>query len=188
MIRHILSLLFITFFLTGCATKIANEKEMITVLDINNKLKELENRIVKTEKKVDDFSVIARAWAKRESLEFPIEQTTKLFSTQAPQANVHQVNSNAIQAPKPKQNIDAFLFIKNLDKKQDDFKRTAFLLKRNAIVYNKKGEEVLLLRKDTVVESSFRVNKYFQLDGYYYNQNYYNPNTELFISEEAFLD
>jgi hypothetical protein len=185
---HYIILILMVFFFAGCATKTANEKEMITVLDINNKIKELENRIIKTEKRVDDFSVIARAWAKRESLDFPVKQTQELFSAQSTHTNVNMVNSNAIEAPVAQKNIDAYLFIKNLDKKQDDFKKTAFLIKRNSIVYNKNGEEVLLLREGSVVESSFRINKYFQLDGYYYDQNYYIPNVELFISEEAFLD
>lgn len=61
-------------------------------------------------------------------------------------------------------------------------------MKQNAIIYDKKAEEIMLLKKGTIIESSYRVNKYFLIDIYNVNKNYSIPTTELFISEEAFLD
>lgn len=175
----------IFLFLTGCASVKNNEEDMISVLDINKKIQELESRMIKTEKKVEEFSVIALAMAKKEKIEFPLDETSKISEIQT---NVEVVSVTKTMPLRPVQEIDSFLFIKNLDKKTYDFKRTPFEVKRNAIVYNKKGEEVLLLRKGTIVESSFRINKYFQIDAYNYNEDYHMPNTELFISEETFLE
>lgn len=171
--------------LAGCANKYGNEQEMISVLDVNKKIQELELRMSKTEKKVDEFSVIALAFAKKQNLEFPVDETSTTAQTRA---NVEIVNRNKKEPLTPTKELNSFLFITNLDKKTFDFPRTPFEVKRNAIVYNKKGEEVLLVRKGTIIESSFRINKYFQLDAYNYNGDYYMPNTELFISEEAFVD
>ncbi len=178
-------ILGVLFFLTGCANKYENEEAMISVLDVNKKILELEQRMNKTEKKVEEFSVIALAFAKKQNLEFPVDETSKIAQTKA---NVEIVNHNKKEPLTPTKELNSFLFITNLDKKTFDFPRTPFEVKRNAIVYNKKGEEVLLVRKGTIIESSFRINKYFQLDAYNYKGDYYMPNTELFISEEAFVD
>lgn len=183
--RKFLLMLGVIVFITGCTQKYGNEKEMISVLDINKKIQELELRVSKTEKRVEEFSVIAMALAKKEKMEFPVDETSKLAQTYA---SVEVVNREKRAPLLPTNQLDAFLFISNLDKKTYDFSRTPFEIKRNAIVYNKKGEEVLLVRKGTIVESSFRINKYFQIDAYNYNGDYYMPNIELFISEEAFLE
>lgn len=184
MIR-ILLILSLMLFVVGCTQKYGNEKEMISVLDINKKIQALELRVSKTEKRVEEFSVIALAIAKKEQMEFPVDETSKLAQTYA---SVEVVNKEKREPLLPTSQLDSFLFISNLDKKTYDFSRTPFEIKRNAIVYNKKGEEVLLLRKGTIVESSFRINKYFQIDAYNFSGDYYMPNTELFVSEEAFLE
>ena len=171
--------------LAGCASRNDNEKEMISVLDINKKIQDLESRMTATEKRVEEFSVIALAISKKEKMEFPVDETSKLAQTYI---SVEVVNSTKKEPLPPTKQLDSFLFIHNLDKKIYDFKRTPFEVKRNAIVYNKKGDEVLLLRKGTIVESSFRINKYFQIDAYNFKGDYYMPNTELFVSEEVFLD
>jgi hypothetical protein len=184
MTKKIVCFLVLILF-TGCASRGDNEKEMISVLDINKKIQELESRMTKTEKRVEEFSAIALALSKKEQMEFPIDETSKLAQTYI---SVEVVNRTKREPLVPTKQLDSFLFVNNLDKKIYDFKRTPFEVKRNAIVYNKKGDEVLLLRKGTIVESSFRINKYFQIDAYNFKGDYYMPNTELFLSEEVFLD
>lgn len=184
MMKNFIAFCILILF-TGCVDKYSNEQEMISVLDVNKKIQELELRMSKTEKRVEEFSVIALAFAKKQNLEFPVVETSKIAQTHA---NVEIVNHNKKEPLTPTQDLNSFLFISNLDKKTFDFPRTPFEVRRNAIVYNKKGEEVLLVRKGTIIESSFRINKYFQLDAYNYKGDYYMPNTELFISEEAFLE
>lgn len=177
-------LLILCVFFVGCAGSSNQQEDLINVLDINKKLQELENRIAKNEKRVDEFSVIATSWAKKEKVDFPVAENSKLASTYA---SVNIVNSVKREPLVPEKELEPYLFISHLDKKTFDFKRIPIELQRDAIVYNKKGEEVLLLRKSTIIESSYRVNKYFQIDAYNYNNDYHMPNIELFISEEAFL-
>lgn len=171
-------------FFVGCAGVNNQQEDLISILDVNKKIQELENRIARNEKRVDEFSVIATSWAKKEKIDFPVDENSKLASTYA---SVNVVNSVKREPLLPQTELEPYLFITHLDKKTFDFKRIPIELKRDAIVYNKKGEEVLLLRKSTIIESSYRVNKYFQIDAYNYKNDYYMPNIELFISEEAFL-
>ncbi|QOG11632.1 hypothetical protein [Arcobacter sp. FWKO B] len=178
-------IVFFVFFVVGCSSTTTNQNDLISVLDINKKLQELDARITKTEQKVDEFSVLATSWAKRESMDFPVKETIDFDSSYA---SAEVVSTNKVEPLEVVKDIDNYLFITNIDKKTYDFDRVPFEIKRNSIVFNKKGEEVLLLRKGTVIESSYRVNKYFQIDSYNYNGNYYIPNTELFISEESFLE
>lgn len=163
-------------FLSGCMYTNSNESETLTVLEANKKIDDLEKRMSKIEKLNDELSVIIIA--KKDKIDFPlIEDSTNL-----------KRNDIKIELLEPTLELNKYLFLKNLDKKVYDFKRTAFLMKQNAIIYDKKGEEILLLKKGTIIESSYRVNKYFLIDIYNVNKNYSIPTTELFVSEEAFLD
>lgn len=182
MIRLYLIVLSV-FLLTGCAS--SNNSDLISILDINKKLESLESRISKTEKKVDEFSIIALSLAKQNEDTFPKKETMKsddIYSSVGVSSVKYDDDIN------PTNELDKYLFISNLDKKTFEFEKTQFILKRNAIVFNNKGEEIMLLRKDTIIESSYRINKYFLIDSYIFQNNFFVPNGELFISEENFLD
>lgn len=93
MIR-ILLILSLMLFVVGCTQKYGNEKEMISVLDINKKIQALELRVSKTEKRVEEFSVIALAIAKKEQMEFPVDETSKLAQTYASVEVVNKEKEN----------------------------------------------------------------------------------------------
>jgi hypothetical protein len=183
-LKNINLFLVIIFTFIGC-TSTTNNQDLISVLEINKKLESLENRIEKTEKRVEDFSVILNSISKQDPDAFPKKEAMKsddIYSSVSASSVAYTDDIN------PTNDFKKYLFINNLDKKTFEFDRTQFKLLRNAIVFNKKGEEVMLFRKETIIESSYRINKYFLIDSYIFEGNIFVPNSDIFVSEENFMD
>lgn len=173
LILNKLVLFLFVLIVSGCTSK----DKYIDIYEFNKKLENLEKRVDKTEKKVDQFSVLAKALVNNDRVEkIQDKETLALIGVYSDE------NINIIKGQKLKR----YLFIDNLDKKTDSFEKVFFKLKEDSIVFNKSGKEVVLLKKGTIIQSSYRVSKYFLIDRYIIDKKSFVPNIDIFVSEENF--